>query len=65
MGKGRGLSDPGITRHLETLPGSAPLHLLLVGKRQISPVPPEPEFAMQSLQECLLGELHCSLSQQV
>lgn len=64
-GKGGALNDPQVTRHLEMLPGSALLHLPLVGKRQISPEPPEPEFAMQSLQECLLGEPHCSFSQQV
>lgn len=62
---GPGLSDPQITRHLERLPGSALLHLPLVGKRQISPGPSGPEFTMQSLQERLLGEPCCSLSQQV
>ena len=63
--EGGGESDPQITRQLEKLPGAASLHLPLVGKRQINQAPPEPEFAVQSLQECLPGEPHCSLSQQV
>lgn len=59
---GWGSNDSQITGLLEeALPTC--MYLPLVGKRQIIPGPLEPWFAMQ--QECLLGEPHCSLSQQV